>query len=60
MCNMIKLKKGDLQPFPIEPFDILFDKQITGLHLDESQVGDSLDRMFDSFPDYNRIASADN
>ena len=45
MCNMIKLKKGDLQPFPIEPFDILFDKQITGLHLDESQVGDSLDRM---------------
>ena len=47
-------------PVPVEPFDILFDKQITGLHLDKGQVGNGLYRMLDTFIDYNRITSADN
>ena len=47
-------------PVPVEPFDILFDKQITGLHLDKGQVGDGLYRMSDTFIDCNRITSADN
>lgn len=45
-------------PFPVEPFDILFNKQITGLHLDECQVGYCLDSVFHPFFDMYRIASA--
>ena len=47
-------------PFIVKPFDILFDKQISRLYLDERQVGDSPDCMFNTFLDRNRIASANN